>query len=304
MLDAHAQPGFEDRAAVGVIGLGTMGAPIARRLLSSGRDVIAYDPVSAALEPVVSDGARAAHSPAAVAAAADLIVTSLPGEQELREVLFGDGGIVGAAVEPTTVVDMSTVSSAASVAFEEELRSGHIAFLDAPVSGGPAGVTSGTLIVMIGGEALAVERATPVLEALGRVFPCGGPGSGQICKACNQLIVIGTIELVAEALVFASAAGLDPALVRSALLGGYAGSRVLELHGDRMLARNFTPGGRVKFNVKDIAAIRSVTAARGLDLPAFEAAAAQINRLVDSGGGDLDNSALITLVEHSDAVTQ
>jgi 2-hydroxy-3-oxopropionate reductase len=157
---------------------------------------------------------------------------------------------------------------------------------------------------MIGGDPEAVGRVTPALQALGSVFHCGGPGAGQVCKACNQLVVVGTIELVAEALTLASSAGLDPVLVRSALMGGYAASRVLELHGARMLDRDFEPGGRAKFNLKDIDAIKGLAATNGLALPAFEAAAAQINRLVDGGGGDLDNSALITVVEDSRKVSK
>ena len=211
--------------------------------------------------------------------------------------LFDEDGVVREAATPTVVIDTSTLTPDAARRVHADLHAHAVAFLDAPVSGGPGGAAGGSLVIMVGGDREVLDRAGRLFQSLGTVFHCGGPGAGQVCKACNQLVVVGTIELVAEALVLAEAGGLDPALVRSALMGGYAASRVLDLHGARMLSRDFAPGGRAKFNLKDIDAIEGLAAANGLALPAFAAAATQINRLIDGGGGDLDNAALITVLE-------
>jgi 2-hydroxy-3-oxopropionate reductase len=279
-----------------------MGGRIAARLLEVGWPVVVYDAVPAALATLAAAGAQPAASPEAVAALANVVITSLPGEREVREVVLGEQGIASGASKTTTVVDMSTLSPQFARSLESELRPRGTVFLDAPVSGGPSGAADGSLVIMVGGEANAVFEVTPVLEALGTVFHCGGPGAGQLCKACNQLVVMGTIQLVAEALVLAAAAGLDPVLVRSALMGGYAASRVLEVHGARMLSRDFEPGGPAKFNLKDIGTIRALAEANGLALPAFEASAHQILELIGHGKGDLDNSALITVLEGRRAV--
>ena len=292
MLDAAS-------GAVGVVGLGAMGGRITRRLLASGRTVVVHSRSPGAVAAAVAAGAHAAQSPAAVAREARVIVTSLPGAAELREVALG---IADGAAEGTLVVDTSTLAPEAARALAAELGAAGLDLLDAPVSGGPGAAEAGTLVVMVGGEPEAVARATPLLETLGTVFHCGPAGAGQVCKACNQLVVVGTIELVAEALALARAAGLDPAQVRRALLGGYASSRVLELHGERMLARDFAPGGKARFNLKDIEILRTLSTASGLRLPGFDAAAEQIVRLVGAGGGELDNSALITVVEPPGAV--
>lgn len=292
----------ETRSTVGVIGLGAMGGPVARRLLDGGWQVVVYDTIRVAVDAVVTAGARPAGSPAEVAAAARLVITSLPGEGEVRDVLLGDKGIVHGASEGTVAIDMSTLRPEAARVLEAELRHRGVGYVDAPVSGGQEAAAEGSLVIMVGGAVEVLRQASDVLEVLGSVFHCGGPGSGQVCKACNQLVVLGTIELVAEALVLAAAVGLDATVVRSALMRGYAASRVLELHGARMLGRDFAPGGKARFNLKDIDSVRALAGAKGVRLPGFEAAAQQVQRLVDKGGGDLDNSALITLLEGSSDV--
>jgi 2-hydroxy-3-oxopropionate reductase len=195
-------------------------------------------------------------------------------------------------------VDTSTATASDARAFAAELAGRGIAFLDAPVTGGPGGATAGTLGIMVGGEAADLERARPVLETIGgTVVHCGPAGSGQVVKACNQLIVVATLGAVAEALVMARAAGVDPAAAREALLAGYARSPVLEGQGLRMLTRDFAPGGRARFNLKDVAALAELSAATGVRTPVFDAAAAYIRALVDAGGGDLDHAAIVTVVE-------
>ena len=204
-----------------------------------------------------------------------------------------------AAGAATTILDTSTIAPGVARELAGEAQAAGLSFLDAPVSGGPAGAEAGGLVIMVGGDSEVLDAARPLLERLGTVFHCGEVGTGRICEACDQLMVVGTLELVAEVLALAAASGLDAALVRAALLGGYAQSRVLDLHGDRMLRRDFAPGGKARFDIKDAQAVRDLAAAAGLELPGFEAAARQIERLVADGGGDLDNSALITVVESS-----
>lgn len=272
-----------------------------RTLLRAGWGVAVHGRRRAVVDSLVQAGAHQAESPAALAAAATVIITSLPGEREVREVTLGEHGVRRHAKNGTIVIDTSTIAPNAARELAGELGSAGIAFVDAPVSGGPPSAAAGSLVVMAGGEPETVCRVMAVLETLGTVFYCGTAGAGQVCKACNQLVVVGTIELVAEALVLAAASGLNASQVRAALLRGYAASRVLEQHGERMLNRDFAPGGKAKFNLKDIEAIRGLASSAGLELLAFEATAAQLIRLVDSGGGDLDNSALVTVVESSRA---
>ncbi len=176
-----------------------------------------------------------------------------------------------------------------------------IAYLDVPVSGGPQAASDGTLSMMAGGDVAALERVRPVLETLGsRVVHCGAVGAGSVAKACNQLIVVATIGAVAEALTIAEAAGVDPAVVREAMLGGWAASPILRLHGARMLARDWVPGGRAAYHLKDIATLAALSSESGVGTPVFDAAAAYIQALVDAGGGDLDHSAVYAIVRGDD----
>jgi 2-hydroxy-3-oxopropionate reductase len=273
---------------------------MARLLLDKGFDVVVNDCDCSAAGELVEAGARAAADPASLAADVPVLLTSLPGVDEVREVLLGSRGVATNAAPGGIVVDTSTITPRAARVFANDLQKRGLVYLDAPVSGGPTAARQGTLSVMVGGEARDIARAEDVLHAIGKsVLHCGPSGAGQICKACNQLVVIGTLEVVAEALVLARVSGLDPYRVREALLGGYAASRVLELHGLHMLDRDFSPGGRTRFNSKDIATIEELSAETGLKLPAFSAAAEMMRRLIDGGGGDLDNAAIVTVLEDS-----
>ena len=196
------------------------------------------------------------------------------------------------------VLDTSTIEPGRARQVAAELARRDVAYLDAPVSGGTVAAAAGSLSVMAGGDAAALARARPVLDAIAsRVIHLGPVGAGQIAKACNQLIVLGTIELVGEALTLAEESGVDPGLVREALLGGFAASRILELHGARMVSREYEREGRASFHLKDIAVVDELKAATGVPTPAFDAAARQLERLVEGGGGDLDHAALKTMVE-------
>ncbi len=297
-------PGASGRAGgpraagtVGVVGLGVMGGAMTATLRGKGWDVVATDPVPAAMAAAAELGARTVPHAAIVAREADVVILSLPNAAIVRAVIDGPGGLAEAARDGLVVVDTSTLAPADARAIGERLAGLGIGYLDTPVSGGPGGAAAGTLSVMAGGEAADLARARPVLEAIGsRVVHCGPVGAGSVAKALNQLIVVATIGAVAEALALADASGVDPAAVRQALLGGWAASPILELHGERMLAGNWVPGGKAAFNLKDAATLATMTAETGIATPVFDAAADYIRRLVDGGGGDLDHSAVYTIV--------
>jgi 2-hydroxy-3-oxopropionate reductase len=273
---------------------------MAATLVRGGWRVVGWDLVPAGVEAAARDGLEPAADPAAVAAAAAIVITSLPDISAVRAVVLGERGLAAAGRDDLLVVDTSTATASDARAFAGELAAIGIAFLDAPVTGGPGGAATGALGVMVGGSASDLERARPVLETIGAtIVHCGPSGSGQVVKACNQLIVVATLGAVAEALVMAKAAGVDPAAAREALLAGYARSPVLEGQGLRMLTRDFAPGGRARFNLKDVAALAELSAATGVRTPVFDTAAAYIRALVDAGGGDLDHSAIITVIEGS-----
>ncbi len=284
---------------VGVIGLGAMGLPIAERLAASDMPpVVVRDLGDASLATLARAGARRAGSYAELASAVDVVLLSLPDGAAVEQVALGPQGIAAGGRAGLVVLDTSTIEPARSRAVAEALDRAGIAYVDAPVSGGTPAAASGTLSVMAGGDPEALARARAVLDAIAaRVVHLGPVGAGQVAKACNQLIVVGTIEIVAEALALGAANGIDAAALREVLLGGFAASRILELHGARMLAGDYEPGGRARFHLKDIAVVGELKAASGSRTPAFDAAARQVEELVARGGGDLDHSALRTLLD-------
>ena len=290
--------------AVGVLGLGPMGLPIASRLRDAGFAVVGTSRSAGTREAAAEQGIDVVATPQEVAArlresagrARPVLVVSLPAGPEVREALLGEHGAVAGGDE-FAVLDTSTCAPGDSRALAEELRERGLPAVDAPVSGGPTAARSGSLSVMAGGSEQDLAVVDDVLRALaGKLVVCGGPGAGQVAKACNQLVVTANIAVVAEALVTASALGADPAAVREALLGGYASSRILELHGDRMLRRDFSLGGAARTNLKDVGIIRELVEGVADDR-VFEAAAQVMQELVESGGGDLDHSAAVQVVE-------
>jgi 2-hydroxy-3-oxopropionate reductase len=279
---------------VAVIGLGRMGRPMAARLLAAGHEVVVHNRSRGPVEALARQGARPAGSAAEAAREADAVVTMLPDPATVVAVVLGDGAPADAAPPDTLLIDMSTSSPALATRIHER----HPASVDAPVSGGVTGAREGTLTIMAGGDAEAIERARPVFAALGaRVTHLGGPGAGQIAKAANQLVVALTIQAVAEALALARAAGVDPAAVREALTGGFADSRVLAEHGARMLQRDFEPGGALRLHLKDLRIALELAAEHGAALPATEQVAARVAELVEAGLGDRDHSALLLAYE-------
>ena len=293
-------PGHSPVAAVGFVGLGVMGRPMARRILAAGFSLAVHSRSAAAVTQLVDAGARAAASPAEVVRAADVVVVMVPDAPDLEEVLEAPDGIIAGARDGLVVAAMGTHHPGAMPPLAERCAERGVLLLDAPVSGGEIGATEGSLSIMVGGDAAAFERARTVFEAMGRTIVHVGPsGAGQLTKACNQLIVGATIAAVAEGLTLARAAGVDPAVVRTALTGGYATSRVLEIHGAKMLAHDFAPGGRSALHAKDARIVLDTAASLGLQLPVFSVVADEFQRLVELGRGDLDHSALITLLEDS-----
>jgi 2-hydroxy-3-oxopropionate reductase len=290
-----------EKERVGFIGLGIMGKPMALNLLRAGFPMTVYSRSSGPVEELVAAGATRALAPADVAQASDVVITMLPDTPDVQHVLLGDSGVAKGSRDGTLVIDMSTIDPLASRRFAEELASIGADMLDAPVSGGERGAIEGTLSIMVGGSAEAFARAGPLFDVMGKnIVHVGDTGAGQIAKACNQLVVGATIEAVAEALTLASAAGVDPARVREALLGGFAGSKILEVHGQRMLDEAFTPGFRAKLHLKDARIVSNTARELGVPTPGFTPVEEALARLVDEGKGDLDHSALITLLRESE----
>jgi 2-hydroxy-3-oxopropionate reductase len=283
---------------VGLIGLGQMGGRMAKRFHIAGWRVVGWDPFAPAVAAAAADGLEPAANPGAVAAAAPIVITSLPDILALHAVAFGEGGIASAGHADRLIVDTTTLTPDQAREICSELAHRGIGFLDAPVSGGTAGADVGTLGIMVGGEAGLFERARPVLDVIGsKVVHCGPIGSGQVVKAVNQLIVVATLGAVGEALALARAARVDPGLAREVMLVGYAASPVLDNGGGRMISRDFAPGGKAAYNLKDIAALAELSAASGVRIPVFNAAAEYIKALVAAGGGDLDHAAIIDIIE-------
>lgn len=281
--------------AIGFIGLGIMGRPMALNLVRAGHRVVVHSRSRAPVEELVRAGATEANSPRAVAEVADVVLTMLPDTATVEAVIRELAPRLRAGA---LVIDMSTIHPESARSLAHELAARGVGFLDAPVSGGERGAIEGSLSIMVGGEARQVERAALLLRAVGsRVVHLGDHGAGQVTKAVNQLVVMATIEVVAEALVLAARSGVSPTKVREALLGGFASSRILDSHGERMIQRNFRPGGRAELHVKDIEVIGALARAGGVPLPAFEAAATQLRSLIEHGGADLDHAAMVTELE-------
>jgi 2-hydroxy-3-oxopropionate reductase len=283
---------------IGFIGLGIMGRPMARNLLEAGFGLVVHSRSPGPVDELVAAGAERGTDPEDVASRSDVVITMLPDTPDVELVLLGERGVVGGIRADSLVIDMSTIKPLAAKDLAEAFEPRSVSMLDAPVSGGERGAIDGTLSIMVGGSATAFDRGRPILEVLGsKVVHVGPAGAGQVAKACNQLVVAATIQAVAEALLLAKKAGVDPAKVREALLGGFAGSKILEVHGQRMLAGDFTPGFRSVLHRKDARIVRQTAEELGSPVPLFEIAAQALEHLVEVGRGDLDHAALITLLE-------
>ena len=281
---------------IGFIGLGVMGRPMAGHLLAKGHRLTVFNRSRPAVDELVSAGARAAASPADVARHSDIVITMLPDTPDVAAVIAGTDGVLDGVRADAVVIDMSSISPAATRDLAARVEAKGAVMLDAPVSGGEIGAKSATLSIMVGGDGRAFARVAPVLACMGnpdRIVHIGDqPGSGQICKICNQIAIGGALAGVGEAFALARSAGVDATKVRQALLGGFAASRVLEVHGERILTGNFTPGFRTRLYQKDLRIARETAAANGVAIPSTIVVAERADALAARGGGDLDYSAI------------
>jgi 2-hydroxy-3-oxopropionate reductase len=283
---------------LGFIGLGIMGLPMALNLRKAGFELAVYNRTPARAEPLRAAGAAVCASPKEVAQRADIIFTCVSDTPDVEEVIFGKDGIAAGAAKDAVVVDMSTISPEATIRFAKDLAMADVHMLDAPVSGGEAGAIAGTLSVMAGGKPEIFARVKPCFEKMGKnIVHVGDHGAGQVAKACNQVVIAGTIEAVGEALLLAKKCGVDGHKVREALLGGFAASKVLEVHGNRMLNNDYKPGFKTKLHRKDMGIVLDTAKSLELPLPAATLVTLHMDEVIKNGDGELDSSAVFKVLE-------
>ncbi len=294
--------------SIGFIGLGIMGKPMAGHLINGGHTLFLHSR-SGVPDELLKLGGKACSSPSEVAQSADIVITMLPDTQDVEQVLFGKNGVVEGLRELSgsnrehpiarkIVMDMSSISPIETRIFTADINKLGCDYVDAPVSGGDIGAMNATLTIMVGATEPVFEKIRPVLELLGKTITLiGENGAGQVCKIANQIIAALTIEAVGEGLLFASKAGADPARVRQALMGGFASSRVLEVHGERMIKRAFEPGFRIELHRKDLDLALSNAHALGISLPNTAAVQQMFNACIAHGGAKLDSAAMIQMLE-------
>jgi len=282
---------------IGFIGLGIMGRPMALNLKKAGHDLII--PERASLKDDIRAAAEVVADARAVAAKAEVLILMVPDTQDVEAALFGEGGAADGLRRGTLVIDMSSISPIETKEFAKRVNAKGCDYIDAPVSGGEVGAQQATLTIMVGGPERAFARAKPLLELMGKTITHVGDenGAGQTCKVANQIIVALNIQAVAEALVFAAKAGADPAKVRQAISGGFAASRVLEVHGERMIKGNFAPGFRIRLHQKDLNLALSSARSLGLTLSNTAMVQQMFASCAAHGGADADHSALVQAVE-------
>lgn len=285
-------------ADLGFIGVGIMGKPMLGHLVKAGHKVLVYDVNTAPVQELAAKGAVACKSSKEVAEKTGIIFIMVPDTPDVEAVLFGKGGLAEGLKAGSIVVDMSSISPIATKEFAKRLAAMGVQMLDAPVSGGQVGAENAALSIMVGGEPRVFKKIMPYFELMGKnIVYIGGNGDGQTCKVANQIVVALTIEAVAEALLFASKAGADPVKVRAALLGGFAQSRILDLHGERMIKRTFNPGFRIRLHQKDLNLALQAARSMGMSLPNTATAQELFNAVAAQGGIDLDHSALVFALE-------
>jgi len=282
---------------VGFIGLGIMGKPMAANLIKGGHALF-LNSRSGVPQELTAAGGIACDSAKQVTQRTDIIILMLPDTPDVEKVLFGNNGIAEGLSRGKTVIDMSSISPIETKKFAKKINELGCEYVDAPVSGGEVGAKNAALTIMVGGSPAIFDKVKSVFELMGKnITLVGGNGDGQTCKVCNQIIVALNIEAVSEALVFASKAGADPAKVRQALMGGFAASRILEVHGERMIKRTFDPGFRIELHQKDLSLALSGARAMGMSLPNTATAQELFNACVASGGAKWDHSAMVRALE-------
>jgi len=279
---------------IGFIGVGIMGKPMSINLIKAGYDLVVLDINKEAVKEVVAEGAASAETAKEVAEQSDIVITMLPDSPDVEDVAFGSTGVIEGLKPGMLFIDMSTISPATSKKIYEELTKKQVEALDAPVSGGEVGAINGALSIMVGGSDAAFQRAMPLFEVMGKnIVHIGGAGAGQVTKASNQIIVGMTIQAVAEAMNLAKKAGVDIVKVRDALLGGFAQSRILDLHGQRIIDENYQPGFKIKLHRKDMNIALQTGRELSVPLPGSALVASQMDAILARGDGELDHSALI-----------
>ncbi|TLD47263.1 MAG: 2-hydroxy-3-oxopropionate reductase [Accumulibacter sp.] len=283
---------------LGFIGCGVMGRPMALHLLRGGHRLAVWARRQEAAQPLLAAGAVACASPAAVASAADVVFTIVTADADVEQTAFAAGGLSEGFAAGSILVDMSTIAPQTARSIAGRLATLGVEMLDAPVSGGGQGATAASLSIMVGGKAAVLDRVRPLLGLLGStIVHVGDHGAGQVAKACNQLLMVATIQAVAEALHLSRAAGVDPARVSAALAGGSAGSRVLQLMGGRMVARDFAAGVEARLHHKDYAVLIAEAHRLGLPLPVSTQVCQQLNALMAMGWGRCDTASLLRVLE-------
>ena len=291
-------PAIAKGAPVGFIGLGTMGAAMARNLVKAGFRVTVHNRSRGKVEELVREGAADGGSPAGVAKASQVVMLCVPDTVDVERVLFGKDGVICELQRDAVVIDCSTISAAATVEFARKIEAQGAHLLDSPVSGGPKGAQDGTLTCIIGGDSAVVERCMPVFQAIGKTFThVGASGAGQACKSCNQMLIVGTLMAMSEALALAKKMGIDPYKVREALLGGAAQSFVLQNHGKRLLDGTLEPGFRANLMLKDIKLAQGAGRDAGAFMPVTALGLQMFSALCATGREGLDLAALGLLFE-------
>jgi 2-hydroxy-3-oxopropionate reductase len=282
---------------IGFIGLGIMGKPMAQHLINAGHQLFLHSRSGVPAE-LTASGGTACDTPQAVAQHADIIITMVPDTPDVERVLFGDRGITQSLSAGKIIIDMSSISPIETKLFANRINKLGCEYVDAPVSGGEVGAKNAALTIMVGATEATFNKVQPLLALMGKnITLVGGNGDGQTCKVCNQIIVALNIEAVSEALVFASKAGADPAKVRQALMGGFAASRILEVHGERMIKRTFDPGFRIELHQKDLNLALQGARAMGVSLPNTATAQELFNACAADGGAKSDHSAMVKALE-------
>ncbi|TDR78446.1 NAD(P)-dependent oxidoreductase [Paludibacterium purpuratum] len=286
---------------VGYIGLGIMGRPCVLNLLRAGFPVAVWARHPERARQVLDAGATWCDSAAQLAGEVDVLITNLSDTPDVEQVLLGEDGCVQGARPGLVCVDMSTIAPFGARRIAEQLAAHGVDFLDCPVSGGEVGAVNGTLTIMVGGKESALERVRSVLAAMGQTITrIGDSGAGQVAKACNQIAVGVGVAMVAEVMKLARACGVDPVPVRQALLGGFAASRVLDVHGQRMIDDNYAPGFKASLHLKDMGIVLDCAHELGIELPQAERVTGLIKRLVEQGDGELDSAAIARFILNSE----
>ena len=290
---------------IGFIGLGIMGRPMAANLREADYELVVYNRTEEKADEFVEGGGEKASSPREVAEKSDVVITMLPDSPQVEELVLGEDGVAAGIGDGKLYIDMSSIAPATARKVHEALEEKGVEALDAPVSGGQPAAESGELAIMVGGSDDAVERARPILEVMGKaVTHIGPPGAGQVAKAANQVVVALTIQAVSEALTLARKSGVDAAKVREALLGGLAQSKVLEMHGERMLEHAFDPGFKLSLHRKDLAIALQAAREEGVPLLATAQAAEVMNALLAAGHGDEDHAVIASFYEELAGVSE